>query len=66
MPQTSQHISQSTPGIGYGKLEATAVGKGAEKKELGDYLSQPLRRLMEIEQAVDLERTLYEFDTTRY
>ena len=66
MPQTSQQIFQSTPGIGYGKLDAAAIGSGAGKKSLLDYVSQPIRLLKEIEQTVELERDLYELDATRY
>ena len=66
MPQTSQQIFQSTPGIGNGKLDAAAIGSGAGKKSLLDYVSQPIRLLKEIEQTVELERDLYELDATRY
>jgi hypothetical protein len=66
MPQTSQQIFQGTPGIGYGKLDAAAIGSGAGKKSLLDYVSQPIRLLKEIEQTVELERDLYELDATRY
>jgi len=47
-------------------LDDAAVGSGSGKKSLHEYLSQPLRLLKEIEQTVDLERDLYEFDSTRY
>jgi sugar phosphate isomerase/epimerase len=66
MPQTSQQIFQSTPGIGYGKSDEAAIGSGAGKKSLLEYVSQPIRLLKEIEQTVELERDLYEIDAARY
>ena len=67
MPQTSQRILQSTPGIGtYGDSATKAAGGGDDQKSLQEYLSQPLHLLREIERTVEMERELYELDTTRY
>lgn len=67
MPQTSQQILQSTPGIGtYGNSSTKAKGGENDQKSLREYLSQPLQLLREIEQTVEMERTLYELDTKRY
>jgi D-psicose/D-tagatose/L-ribulose 3-epimerase len=67
MPQTSQRIFCSAPGV---ETAAAAEFEDArdcgEQKSLLDYLSQPLRLLKEIERTVDLERDLYELDATRY
>ena len=67
LPQTSQQIFQSTPGIGtYGDSATKTSDRGGEEKSLLDYLSQPIRLLQEIERTVELERELYELDSTRY
>lgn len=66
MPHTSQQICRSAPGVGYGKSDPTSTGDATGKKPLLEYLSQPLRLLKEIEQAVDTEREFYELDRPRY
>ena len=65
MPQTSQQIFESTPGIGSGKTDPTNHG-GGDKRSLHEYLTQPLQLLKTIEQTVDAERELYEFTASRY
>jgi sugar phosphate isomerase/epimerase len=67
LPQTTQQIFQSTPGITfYGKTDPSASSGGMEKKELVEYLAQPIRMLKEIERTVELEREQYELDEGRY
>lgn len=67
MPQTTQQIFRSTPGITfYGKSDPAALSGNQEKKDLAEYLAQPIRLLKEIERTVDLEREQYELDSTRY
>jgi len=67
LPQTSQQIFQSTPGIStYGDAAAEATGATADQKSLLHYLSQPIRLLEEMERTVDTERELYELDASRY
>ena len=67
MPQTSQQIFQSTPGIGtYGDSVTKPSSRGDDQKLLHEYLAQPLHLLREIERTVEMERKLYELDTTRY
>lgn len=66
LPQTTQQIFQSTPGIGYGQSGEQERGQAVVKESLRHYLAQPLRLLKEIEQAVDRERSQYEVEATRY
>ena len=67
MPQTSQQILQSTPGIGmYGQQDAKSMAESGDTKTLREYVSQPLQMLKEIERIVEMERAFYELDALRY
>jgi len=67
MPQTSQQILQSTPGIGmYGQQDAKTLAESGDTKTLREYVLQPLQLLKEIERIVEMERAFYELDALRY
>jgi len=67
MPQTSQQILQSTPGIGmYGQQDAKTMAASGDTKTLREYVLQPLQLLKEIERIVEIERAFYELDALRY
>ena len=65
MPQTSQQIFESTPGIGSEKGNPAPI-VGGDKRSLHEYLAQPLQLIETIEQTVDAERELYDFTASRY